>query len=242
VVNAVMAAFPAPANSDFSPFVDVHAERARFLRGDVGLFNAPIAGPVPMDVLGSFRPRDSGAIALATALAEAIVAPLEAAVRLPAAHSNYEGAIRATRELMRTCRPGAPLPVLLEGAIGVAILVNDHLDKAQAGSVWARVREGPCYATMLPEVQRWVDLFAAVAARDTRTMAELGTRLRATAPHAFARDYALAAAAVGEIAQGRSAVAAQLLEKYGGQAGQGPVWLLALRELAAKRTIARASG
>jgi spermidine synthase len=240
VASALMAAFPAPANSDFAPFVDVNAERARFIRNEVRMFAAPVAAPVPLDAIGASRPRDAAGAALASALAEAIASPPEAAYALPAAYASYEGAVRASRELMRTCRPGAPLPVLLEGAIGVAMIVNDNLDKAQAAGVWKRVREGPCYAAMASELQRWVDLFAAVAARDTRAMADLGSRLVPTAPHAFARDYALAAAAVGEIAQGRGTTAAQLIDKY--SAPQKPVWMLALRELAVKGTTPNGAG
>ena len=182
-VNAMMAAFDVPANSDYRPFVDVHAEGARFRRSEVSLFHAPIAAPVPLDLLGATRPRDDRGTALATVLAEALSAAPDATVTLPPPHAAHEGAIRASRELLRTCRHGGPPAVLLEGAIGTAIVINDNLDKSRAMQVWATVRDGPCYRAMTAEVQRWVDLFAAVAARDAGAMAELGTRLVASAPH-----------------------------------------------------------
>jgi spermidine synthase len=234
-VNAMMAAFDAPANSDYRPFVDVHAERARFRRSDVSLFQAPIAAPVPMDLLGAARPDDERGTALAMALAEALTAAPEVAVTLPPTHAAHEGVIRASRELLRTCRHGGPPAVLLEGAIGTAIIINDNLDKSRAVQVWATVRDGPCYRAMAPEVQRWVDLFAAVAARDAGAMAELGTRLVASAPHAFALDYALAAAVVGEIARGNPDAGTQLIMQYA--TAQSAVWMFALREMAARRTI-----
>ena len=234
-VNALMAAFDVPANSDYRPFVDVHAAGARFRRSEVSLFRAPIAAPVPLDLLGATRPRDDRGIALALALADAVSAAPDTTVTLPPPHTGHDGAIRASRELLRTCRHGGPPAVLLEGAIGTAIVINDNLDKSRAMQVWATVRDGPCYRAMTPEVQRWVDLFTAVAARDAGAMAELGTRLVASAPHAFARDYALAAAVVGEIARGNHDAGAQLIKQYA--SAQNAVWMFALREMAARRTI-----
>jgi len=98
------------------------------------------------------------------------------------------------------------------------------------------VRDGACYRTLDPEIRRWVDLFAAVAARDAGAMAGLGTAALANAPHAFARDYALSAAVVGEIAQGRPEIGAQMLDLHA--AGSQSPWIVALREASARRSIA----
>jgi hypothetical protein len=233
IVDALLGGIAVPANSDFVPFVDRNAARARFARREVGMFLAPIAGPVPMDVLGVTRPRDGDAAALATALAGAIAAAPDVAPGLPPAHARYEGALRATRDLLRSCRQGAPPAVMLEGAIGTAIVVNDQLDKAAAGQVWAAVRDGPCYRSAPTEVRAWADLFAAVAARDAMAMAELGTRLVVTAPNPYARDYALAAAAIGELARNRPEAARRVLDAHGKDLKA--VWLDVLRGMAAKR-------
>ena len=236
-VNALLAGFDAPVNSDYRPFVDVNAARARFVRSSAeGVFDVG-PGPLAMlEMLGSAPPRTKAATPLALALADALAAPPEQSPALPPVHADYADALRASRELMRTCKPGAPLGVLLEGAVGTAIAINDGLDRARAAEVWKTVRSGACYKTLPAEVRTWVDLFAAVAARDAAAMADLGTRAVADPPGEFARDYALAAAVIGEIALGRPEVGGRLLESYAPP--QPQAWTMALREATARKSIA----
>ena len=235
-VNAVLAAFDAPVNSDYRPYVDTHASRARFLHANAQpIFEANLAPAAMLEVMGSAPARAKGDTPLALALADALVAPAAASVALPPAYAGYADAIRATRELLRTCKPQGPLPVLLEGAVGTAIVINDQLTRQRAGEVWSALRSGACYRTLAPEVAVWVDLFAAVAARDAAAMSEPAMRALASAPNAFTRDYALAAVATAEIAQGRGEVAGRLLEMNAPRDPQA--WLVMLREAAAKRSI-----
>jgi hypothetical protein len=126
--------------------------------------------------------------------------------------------------------------VLLEGAVGTAIAVNE-LSPARARAVWDAVRAGTCYRTLDPKVQVWADLFAAVAARDAARMSELGTRAIETAPTAFARDYALSAAVAADVALKRGEPAGLLLQMHA--PSQETVWTMIMREATAGRTIAR---
>ena len=100
--------------------------------------------------------------------------------------------------------------MLLEGAVGTAIAVNE-LPAQRARAVWAAIREGACYKTLDARLKLWVDLFAAVGARDANGMSDAGTRALETAPNPFARDYALSAAAAAEISLKRPALADRLL-------------------------------
>jgi hypothetical protein len=85
-------------------------------------------------------------------------------------------------------------------------------------------------------VKVWVDLFAAVAARDTQAMSELGVRALETGPGEFAKAYAVNAAVVGEIARGRPEVGGRLLEAHA--PAQDSAWGAILRETTAGRSIA----
>ena len=236
VFNALMAAFDAPANSDYHPYVDTHAARARYLQSNFQpLFEDSLGSPPLLEVLGANVPRAPGAEPLlAAALANGLIAPPDANVSLPAAHAAYADALRASRELMRTCRPGGPIPVLIEGAVGTAIAINE-LDRARARPVWATVRESPCYRSLDPEVKVWVDLFAAVGAREAAAMSELGTRALASSPGEFAKAYALNAAVVGEIALGRPEIGGRLLEAHAPV--RDTAFLAVLREATAGRSI-----
>lgn len=234
--NRLMAAYEAPTNSDYAPYVDVNAARARFLQASSQPLFESVVGPLPMlEVLGASMPRSPGSeSALGAALAGALsVAPDGNAV-LPDAHANYADALRATRELFVTCKPGGPAPVLLEGAVGTAIAVNE-LPPARAAAVWQGVRNGACYRTMDARLKLWVDLFAAVAARDAAAMSDTGTRALETAPNDFSRDYALSAAVAGDIALKRPEVGGRLLELH--SPAQGTPWATTLREATAGRSI-----
>ena len=238
VYNVLMAAFDAPVNSDYQPYVDLNAARTRFVQSSfVGLFDARI-GPQPLlEVLRAAPPRSPGTEgSLGAALAAALVAASsEADVRLPVAYAGYADAVRATRALMRTCRPGGPLPVLLEGAVGTAIAINE-LPAARAEAVWTEIKKGGCYRSLEPDVRLWVDLFAAVGARDADAMSEIGTRAIASAPGEFTRNYALSAAVVGNIALDRPEVGGRLLDLF--EPAQQTPWTMFLRESTSGKSIA----
>lgn len=235
--NALMAAFDAPVNSDYQPYVDRNAARTRFVQANFQPLFETSLGPQPMlEVLGASVPRSPGAESpLALALATALVAAPEANVTLPAAYAGYVDAVRASRELLRTCKPGGPIPVLLEGAVGTAMAVNE-LPAVRAEAVWTAVQRGACYRSLDPQLRLWVELFAAVGARDAATMSELGTRAVDSAPNEFTRNYALSAAVAGDIALKRPEVGGRLLELYA--PSQQTPWTMILRESSAGKSIA----
>jgi spermidine synthase len=237
VFNALLAAFDAPVNSDYQPYVDLNAARTRFMQADFRPMFETSVGPHPMlEVLGAVVPRTAGSeSALGLALAAGLAAAPETPVALSPEHASYGDAVRASRELLRTCKPGGPIPVLLEGTVGTAMVINE-LPSARAGAVWSVVQQGACYRSLDPNLRLWVDLFAAIAARDAATMSELGTRAVASAPTDFARSYALSAAVVGDIALKRPEVGGRLLELYA-PSQQSP-WTIFLREATAGKTIA----
>ncbi len=239
--NALMAAFDAPANSDYRPYVDQNAARTRFVQANLqSMFESTLGPPPMLEVLGASVPRSPGAESpLGLALAAALAAAPDANVALPAEHAGYADAVRATRELLRTCKPGGPVPVLLEGAVGTAMAVNE-LSPARAQAVWSEVKQGSCYRSMDAKLRLWVDLFAAVAARDASAMSELGTLALESAPNEFTRSYALSAAVAGDIALERPEVGGRLLELHA--PAQETPWTMILREATAGKTIAAQRG
>jgi spermidine synthase len=237
-INALMSSFEAPINSDYAPYVDVNAARARFVQASMmAPFETPV-GPLPMlEVLGSAPPRSPGSeSALGTALAAALAVPPDGTPTLPAAFANYADAVRATRELFVVCKPGGPPAVLLEGAVGTAIGVNE-LPRARATAVWEGVSSGACYRSLDPKLKLWVDLFGAVAARDALRMSELGTRALESAPNAFSRNYALHAAVSADVALKRGEAAGLMLQLH--SPPQESAWTMILREVTQGHTIAR---
>jgi predicted membrane-bound spermidine synthase len=241
VFNALLAAYDAPPNSDYRPYVDQRSQRTRFLVTNFQpLFEASLGPTAMLEVLGAATPRTAGAEnALGAALAAAVALPAGANASLPPAHASYADAVRATRELFVTCRPGGPVAVLVEGAVGTAMAIND-LPAARAQAVWNGVRDGACYRSLDPASRLWIDLFAAIAARDAGAMSEFGGAALSAAPSDFVRSYALSAAVTGDIALGRPELGAARLDTFAGS--QQSAWLTLLREASAGRTIAPANG
>jgi hypothetical protein len=95
----------------------------------------------------------------------------------------------------------------------VAETLNPNLHPQVAGAVWQRIGETPCARGLEPADRAWIDLFAAVAARDASRMAELGVNalepLRNT--RGPAGEYAFMAAVTGALKQGDTKRARQLL-------------------------------
>ena len=106
------------------------------------------------------------------------------------------GLLRATLWQCATLPPRVRVRDML---LGVATLVNVHLPTAEAGQVWAAVRAAPCWVTLGAEDRAWLELFAAVGARDAAAMARLGEPLvRGEAQvKPELRAYALLAATTG---------------------------------------------
>ena len=96
----------------------------------------------------------------------------------------------------------------------MANVVNPMAERSQAVALWDDLRSAPCAAKMGPRGREWLDLFAAVAARDASRMAALGARLadEGDVDDAF-RAYAVMAGAAGLLASGRHADADRFLTR-----------------------------
>jgi hypothetical protein len=99
----------------------------------------------------------------------------------------------------------------------VARLVNPWLTRLQAREIWQKLEGAPCYARLPAEYRRWIELFAAVGARDARQMGALGESLLAqtfTLPRGH-RRYLLTSAMTGYLGIGDKARALALWRQYG---------------------------
>ena len=113
----------------------------------------------------------------------------------------------------------------------------NELPAQRARAVWAAIREGACYRTMDAEAQLWVDLFAAVGARDAS--GDVGAR------HARARNGAERVhARLRAECRGRRRTSRSSGRKLGGRLlelhppSQETPWTMILREATAGKTIA----
>ncbi|HZM34826.1 MAG TPA: fused MFS/spermidine synthase [Burkholderiales bacterium] len=224
VMDAYFASFGAEANSDFFPLVDIHASKARFMR-------ARATGPLqlleaPLPLLDLFEPgylsdtsrlspgeRPSGNPRASLAFEAALVRDfiLDASRDLGTMSRNAAGALTMLRAAMVECRVLLPKGVASSSLRAFARLINGHLPGPQAAEVWEKLRASPCTARLDAQDLQWLELHAAIAAREPQRIAEAAEAILEASAElgADAKAYALAALMSGRILSGRPMLAAK---------------------------------
>ncbi len=228
--STLFAAIDVPANSDYFPIVDIHADRARFLNQDarelliLGNATLPITEmldrqprrrmqPVlPLKWATSERVRDAQTAEFARRflMGEATARDVRAAVTPHLQHLlNF-------RTQLIDCKDATHLRETWDSVLVTASLVNASLPLEGSAGVWDRVAGSPCYRNLAGDTRRWIDLFRAVGRRDAGEMTAIAEGLLAATPELAAADleYLYGAAVLGRLARGELAQARQLVGQY----------------------------
>ena len=114
---------------------------------------------------------------------------------------------------------------LWESMVNVAIDLNPGLDAATAAGWWRSIAEGKCRGALGPAQKSWLDLFAAVGARNPQAMREPAEWLLKNDPElgSEARAYAALAAISANQAVGRRSEAMAILEEQRAKLPEGRV-------------------
>jgi predicted membrane-bound spermidine synthase len=229
-LEPLVASYGMAANSDYAPVLDLNAARHRFMEKSavdiVGLLNL---GVPLLELLEPSRSRRAVNPLFKGAASFERVENTRLAwyARNFLAHEQapepqaVPTALQKDLELVKLrlfdCHAPRSHDVWLHSALRVAQAVNPYLAPADLEALWDRVAAGRCYRTLLEFQQRWIDLFAAVAARDAARMAELGERLLGAQPELSneAREYLLMAAMAGHVASGGGPRALELWRGHG---------------------------
>jgi spermidine synthase len=215
-----------PANSDYFPVVDERASRTRFTRDRVTDLVDLMAAPVPMlemldhGVAPARERRDGprvsipeGTTAAAWAVHEVITRP--AGASLSAFTEAHEISAQLVRQWAANCRGEMTFAQAFSHFLAVAETVNTGLHPEVATALWRRIGESPCGRALAAADRLWIELFAAVAARDAAAMSQLGGRAldaeRAT--RGPAAEYAFMATVTGALALGDTPRALALLDE-----------------------------
>jgi len=210
LIEAVLAQSTIPANSDYFPFLDLHAGRARYQGQMATMFRTWGVAPLPvLEMLGmetvdyaavvheptfGRTARINGARVLHAAIGErenrksSALGPAATVVDL------FSGSCDATKQedvwllAMQTIAEES-LPFLLP---------------ADATSLVATALPAECTASLSPQLKTWADLYRAVAARNAQGMVDAG---EAALQHRDVEEgrlyYALSAAMLGHLAIGQ---------------------------------------
>jgi len=186
MLDALMASFPAPANSDFKPYVDLNAPRMRFLGRNtldlvrLGLLPTPLADifgqPLTQSASDSqvsarFFTRHEMALA-AKVILDAVAAQDPA--RAPEDLRDYVAALRASAA---DCANPEARTSWLNAVHAVAASTTPFLTLEDRVPLWQVIREQGCITTLSSAESHWLGLIDASAHADIAGMAAHGEKL-----------------------------------------------------------------
>jgi spermidine synthase len=226
-MDALIATYSAPANSDYFPFVDLNAPRMRYLGRDALDLSLLNSLPVPLRrLLGD----DSEQAALLAALPVGTALDREqrthAALRLAAAVQSADVSALAPevavdvlmiRNSGMDCAAEGTRRAWLAAVSGVHERTTAFLDRVNASALWDRVRAQACARHADADQQRWLNFMQAMAVGPRDDVAALGLAwLQSADAKMTARQMTevLLGTAAALIGGRREAEARQLLQHY----------------------------
>jgi spermidine synthase len=218
-----------PANSDFHPYLDLHAAKYRFLRESAEELTGLLTYSVPVVSLLEGRKEqrsfESGidgdeyleALELRRRAQYARDFLLQATPPQPVAiPRQFQKDLELTRARLIDCRDPERSDIWFHSLYQLARTLNPMLSAGEAGAVWERLERGPCSSQVTPVEREWMELMKAVGNREAPQMAQLAEALLAKPsdlPDGH-RQYLIAAGMAGHLAQGKRAEASALWNRY----------------------------
>jgi len=247
---------PAPANSDFFPFVDLNAPRMRFMHRDarqlpgLTLLSIPLLdllrnGSAPGPTLEPSRHSELArdvrvrqALTIRQALLDGRPEGLDKPSAIDFMLLRMSAAQCADRQAQETWKTAIR---------NVSAMTASYLSTAELAGIWSAVRSTPCYREASGAHEAWADLLAAVAARNAAAIVRIGTPLLEAGPSLTKdeRTYLTTVLATGYVRLGQLPQARDLLVAQWKQLDQGGEFALSLTELLSlatagdKQTLAR---
>ncbi|HZF25247.1 MAG TPA: fused MFS/spermidine synthase [Steroidobacteraceae bacterium] len=234
-----------PVNSDYFPYVDLNAPRARFLRQHAGEFASLAILPVPlMELLDGAAPSRDRTTFATPAFSSRDMLVIEASgVRDAIEQSSLDAltpeaakSLLVLRSSKEQCAMPAAQLAWLDSVVFVAAETSTALGAKELQRTWGVIEATPCATAVSAQRRDLVSFLKAVALRDTPRVASLGAALFASNyPFANSTDAALAliATAASQISTGRAREGIQLIEQQKGLLDPSPSEQFALRWLQA---------
>jgi hypothetical protein len=240
VLAPFFSSYGVPPNSDFYPYLDLHAAKYRFLQQTAGELTGLLAYSVPLVPMLENRRQEAPpqpgvdaegyleALALARRARYARDFLLSGQPPQPVGMPReFQKDLELVRMRLVECREPDKYDIWLHALYQLSRTLNPLLSADEAGSVWERIERAPCFSGLPPGERQWVELMKAVGIRDAPGMARLAEKLLAAASDLPAghRQYLLAAGMAGYLAQGKRIEARELWTRYPRDADHGDVGL-----------------
>ena len=220
-IDALLAQSSAPANSDYFPFLDLNAGRARFLRQTAMVFLDWSVAPLPVLEMLGFGDFDLSRVTSDRDFQRTVM--IDDARRISRTFSDGDRDVSSLRPelevvalLARSCDPTTTDDEWLRGLQTLAISALPFLPPAEGSDLLQRAMPAACLerANVSARVLGWLDLYRAVAARDGARMAAAAQPLLEDPSSAdWQRHYALEAGMLGYLAAGQPDRTLELWER-----------------------------
>jgi spermidine synthase len=212
LLQPVFADSAAPPNSDFFPYVSLHAPRSRYLGDDAADITRLHVAPIPLTemldpyVRRSMQPHSDSPHFTPTRTRR-LARELVAALSLPNLRAVQS---EPFQPLLQSLQSGCAEPVadektLLDGMTWLAAATNPYLRGPALDRMWDNVATIVCEPRLSPRAGAWLRLHRATARRDARAMTAVATRLLESDVERRDRrhvDYLMTAALTGSLAGG----------------------------------------
>jgi predicted membrane-bound spermidine synthase len=187
-LGPVLEALPVPANSDFYPFVDLHAPRSRYLKENAMELPALTLLPFPfLELVGEHGPRAATAepSPYSAVLRDSLVGrALD--IRHALASGSLDGLNPASARFLwlvgtggAACAASSAQAAWADAVRNLSDQTAAYLNSVELEPLWASILSSPCYREVGADEAAWVDLFSAIAHRNAPEIARLGTGLLA---------------------------------------------------------------
>jgi spermidine synthase len=187
VVEAMFDSFPVPPNSDYFPYLDLGAGKARYAKSASTLLREWVAAPLPVVELlhdetvrlDNVRLDGSSDRVTAIAVAEALFAELMPGAEPVPDEAGLRGEVMILTAhnlalLRARCTMGQDEAEFLLAWHKIARASLPFLTAERATKLAAYMAEPACWEGMSADARNWLDLTQSVAARDAGGMARYG--------------------------------------------------------------------
>jgi spermidine synthase len=229
VLAPLFASYGVPPNSDFHPYLDLHAAKYRFLQQSAGDLTGLLTHGIPIVDLLENR-KDTRSYDSKTGVEDFLeIVELRRRARYaldfllrpaPPEPVAIPRQLQKDLELIRMrlfdCRDPGRYNIWFHSLYQLVHTLNAALSPADISELWNLVDHAPCNSRISSEERQWLDLMKAVGNRDAPKMARLAEALlqKTSDLPASHRQYLMAAGMAGYLAQGKRAEARALWERY----------------------------
>lgn len=185
-LQALFSTSRTPTNSDYFPYVDVHAAAARFRNSTVPELVSLNRGPLPIvDLIEHLppitvspgqrpslpaNPTHMNRARAATDILDFLAAAKSGnALAQPSALAPRTG-IAAYRAIFRECVPEPLVAAMWDDVVGLAVTVNQLPDREALRQFWGDTGASGCLSRLPAKYRGWIALFDAIGTRDTPQM------------------------------------------------------------------------